>query len=75
MVLFRRVRAVGHQIEGEFHLVGGSHETHEVMQEKCLKFNEKLDSRGKQLEDLTRTEFHDMAAECEMNVAAPPEPS
>ena len=58
-----------------FHLIGGSHDTHEVMQEKCLKFNEKLDSKGKQLEDLTRKEFHDMAAECEMNVAAPPEPS
>ncbi|HAU38249.1 MAG TPA: hypothetical protein DCX07_11120 [Phycisphaerales bacterium] len=54
-----------------FHLVGGSRETHESMQEKCLKFNEKLDSRGKQLEDLEHREFLDLAAECRMNVVSP----
>jgi hypothetical protein len=52
-----------------FHLVGGSHETHESMQEKCVRFNEKLDRRGKRLDDLGRKEFLDLAAECEMNVA------
>lgn len=51
-----------------FHLLGGSHETHQVMQEKCIKFNEKLDSRGKELEHLEQKEFLDIAAECEMNV-------
>ncbi|MFP4052529.1 MAG: hypothetical protein ACLFV7_01535 [Phycisphaerae bacterium] len=51
-----------------FHLMGGSHETHEAMQEKCIKFNEKLDQRGKQLDQLERQEFMDMAAECEMPV-------
>ena len=56
-----------------FHLLGGSHQTHEAMQEKCVKFNEKLDAKGKQLGDLERGEFLDMAAECEMNVVAPPE--
>ncbi len=58
-----------------FHLVGGSHETHQSMQEKCIKFNEKLDDRGKELEDLERREFLDLAAECRMNVAIPSEPS
>ena len=57
-----------------FHLVGGSHETHQTMQEKCIKFNEKLDDRGKQLEHLEAGEFLDMAAECEMNVLKPEEP-
>ncbi len=55
-----------------FHLVGGSQETHEVMQEKCVKFNEKLDSRSKQLEQLERQEFLDIAAECDMNIITPP---
>jgi hypothetical protein len=52
-----------------FHLVGGSEGTHESMQEKCIKFNEKLDSRGKQLEELDRKEFLDMANECGMPIA------
>ena len=55
-----------------FHLIGGSQETHEVMQEKCVKFNEKLDARGKELEDLEHREFIELAGECEMNVLEPP---
>jgi len=51
-----------------FHLVGGSQETHAGMQEKCVKFDEKLRDRGKELESLERGEFLDMAAECRMNV-------
>jgi len=51
-----------------FHLVGGSRETHETMQEKCIKLNEKLSSQGTELEDLEKQEFLDMAAEGEMNV-------
>ena len=58
-----------------FHLVGGSHETHETMQEKCVKFNEKLDSRSKRLEELEQQEFLDIAAECEMNIVEPTEES
>jgi hypothetical protein len=54
-----------------FHLVGGSQETHEGMQEKCIKLNEKLDQKGKELEDLDGQEFLDMAAECRMNVVPP----
>lgn len=56
-----------------FHLVGGSADTHEAMQEKCVKFNEKLDEKGKQLADLGRGEFLDLAGECEMNVLLPPQ--
>ena len=52
----------------DFHLVGGSHETHALMQEKCIKFTEKLDERGKQLAELETGEFLDLAAECKMNV-------
>ena len=55
-----------------FHLVGGSHDTHQSMQEKCLKFNEKLKGRKKEMEDLGRQEFLDLAGECEMNVATQP---
>lgn len=51
-----------------FHLVGGSQDTHTSMQEKCIKFNEKLDSRGKDLESLEQHELVDIAAECEMNL-------
>lgn len=51
-----------------FHLYGGSHETHERMQEQCIKFNEKLDTKGKRLEDLEHEEFFDIAAECDMPV-------
>ena len=53
-----------------FELCGGSQDTHEAMQEKCIKFNEKLDARGKELDGLERREFLDLAAECEMNVVA-----
>jgi methylase of polypeptide subunit release factors len=54
-----------------FELVGGSEQTHASMQEKCIKFNEKLDAKGKALESLERQEFLDMAAECRMNVVVP----
>lgn len=54
-----------------FHLVGGSHETHEAMQDKCIRFNEKLRDRGKRLEDLERNELRDLAGECDMNLAEP----
>ncbi|MGO8698178.1 MAG: hypothetical protein ACLQVY_10725 [Limisphaerales bacterium] len=44
-----------------FALVGGTHETHEVMTEKALKINEKLTAKGKRLEDVSREEFDDIA--------------
>jgi hypothetical protein len=57
-----------------FHLVGGSEETHECMQEKCIKFNEKLQNRGKELSEIEGKEFLDIAAECQMNVVVPKRP-
>ncbi len=44
-----------------FLLMGGSHETHEVMTEKVIKINEKLAAKGKQLEEVSREEFDDIA--------------
>ena len=46
-----------------FRLIGGSQETHERMQEVAIKLDEKLSSRGKQLQDVTRQEFKDLARE------------
>jgi hypothetical protein len=44
-----------------FALVGGTEETHEVMTEKVIKINEKLAAKGKQLEEVSREEFDDIA--------------
>jgi hypothetical protein len=46
-----------------FALVGGSKETHDQMTEKAIKINEKLKARGKQLEQVSREEFDDIAHE------------
>ena len=46
-----------------FALIGGTEETHEAMTEKVIKINEKLKSRGKQLENITGDEFDDIAEE------------
>ena len=46
-----------------FALVGGTEETHEQMTEKAIKINEKLQERGKQLEEVSREEFDDIAQE------------
>ena len=59
---------------GNFRLIGGSKPTHESMQEKCIRFNEKLKGRGKKLEDLEHTEFLEIAADCRMNVVVPQKP-
>ncbi|MGA2865973.1 MAG: hypothetical protein ABSF95_15985 [Verrucomicrobiota bacterium] len=44
-----------------FLLLGGSQETHEVMTEKVIKINEKLAAKGRQLEDVGREEFDELA--------------
>ena len=54
-----------------FCLFGGSEDTHRSMQEKCIKFTEKLQASGKQLEDLEHKEFLDLAEQCRMNVLTP----
>jgi len=44
-----------------FLLAGGSKPTHELMQEKAIKFNEELDRRKKRIEDVTSEELRDIA--------------
>ena len=57
-----------------FALVGGTQETHDVMTEKAIKINEKLKARGKQLEEVSREEFDDIAQEVGLNKVEPPRP-
>lgn len=49
-----------------FLLVGGSEETHEVMQEKAVKFNEHLDRRGKRMEEASVEELREIAREIDL---------
>jgi hypothetical protein len=44
-----------------FVLAGGTQETHDFMTEKAIKINEKLRERGKQLDEVSRQEFDDIA--------------
>ncbi len=44
-------------------LVGGSQDTHGLMQETAVKINEELENRGKRLEDLSVREFRDICQE------------
>ena len=44
-----------------FRLYGGSEETHEVMQEKAIKFNEHLERRSKTLDTIDEKEFREIA--------------
>jgi hypothetical protein len=53
-----------------FALVGGSEETHEVMTEKAIKIQEKLKTKGKSLDDVSREEFDDIAASVGLRRAA-----
>jgi len=46
-----------------FHLIGGSEETHERMQETAMKFNEKLKERKKTIDDISKQEFFDIIDE------------
>jgi hypothetical protein len=57
-----------------FALVGGTPETHEAMTEKAIKINEKLKSRGRQLETVTREEFDDIAQEVGLKKFEPSRP-
>ncbi|MCY3018543.1 MAG: hypothetical protein NTW87_05870 [Planctomycetota bacterium] len=43
-----------------FHLVGGSKDTHEAMQETAIKLNEELGKRGKRLEQVGPKELVDI---------------
>lgn len=46
-----------------FALVGGSESTHEAMTEKAIKVNEQLARRGKELHEVSREEFDEIASE------------
>jgi hypothetical protein len=46
-----------------FALVGGTQDTHEQMTEKVIKINEKLKKRGKELHQVGREEFDEIAQE------------
>ena len=56
-----------------FALVGGTHETHEVMTEKAVKINEKLVAKGKQLEEVSAEEFDDIAQSVGLKRFSPPQ--
>ena len=55
-----------------FRLYGGSEETHDLMQEKAIKFNEHLEKRRKTLDGLTKREFNEIARR--IGLEAPEEP-
>ena len=44
-----------------FALLGGSKETHEIMTERAILINEKLASKGKDLNNVSHEEFDDVA--------------
>ena len=44
-----------------FRLFGGSKITHEIMQEKAIKFNEQLEKRSKTLDEINEKEFREIA--------------
>lgn len=56
-----------------FRLYGGSKETHELMQEKAIKFNEHLDKKRKTLNSLSKREFYDIAKKIGLHVPQDPE--
>jgi hypothetical protein len=58
-----------------FRLVGGSHETHEHMQEKAIKFNERLKKHDKRVTDLNVRQFVELAGEVGMLHGRPSEES
>jgi hypothetical protein len=47
----------------KFRILGGSEETHDKLTETAVKFNEKLSSKGKQMEELSKNEFADILSE------------
>ncbi|MCC7374838.1 MAG: hypothetical protein IT581_09290 [Verrucomicrobiales bacterium] len=56
-----------------FALVGGSEGTHEAMVEKAVKINEHLKRRGKELSEVSREEFDDIAHSVGLKRNAPEE--
>lgn len=50
-----------------FYIFGGSKNTHQLMQENCIKFNEELDKKHKSLNDISIDEFYDIADKIGLN--------
>jgi hypothetical protein len=48
-----------------FDVLLGSEATHDRMQETCIKIDEKLKERGRELSDLSQEEFLDLISEVE----------
>lgn len=48
---------------GNFRLLGGSRETHAMMQEHAIKINEKLKERRKTLDSVSEKEFSEIVSE------------
>ncbi len=55
-----------------FALVGGSKDTHEQMTEKAIKINEKLERKGKSLENVSHDEFDEIAQSVGLRRHEPP---
>jgi hypothetical protein len=53
-----------------FVLVGGSHDTHAQMQETAVKINERLDKKGKSLEQVTIGELREICREVTDSIGA-----
>ncbi len=51
-----------------FVLLGGSQDTHSVMQETAIKINEQLDRQGKRLEDVSVKELREICREVKDSV-------
>lgn len=54
-----------------FVLLGGSQQTHGVMQETAIKINEHLDKQGKRLEDVSIRELRDICRDAKESVGDP----
>lgn len=52
-----------------YRLYGGSKETHRMMQEKCIKFNENLKKKGKALDEISIEEFYEIAHKVGLKVS------
>ena len=56
-----------------FRLLGGSHQTHEMMQEKAIKFNEQLGKRHKTLDNIDEKEFLDISKAIGLDIPGQPD--
>ena len=54
-----------------FLLWGGSKDTHSFMQEAAVKINERLDRRGKRLEDVSLPELRDICRDAADSIGQP----